>query len=437
MAGSETIVALATPAGKSGVAVIRISGEQAKRALSAFGVAVPTPRLVTLVSLNYNNEIIDKALIIYFPTPNSFTGEDVVEIHCHGSRAVIKKLLDVLCELNDFRLAEPGEFSRRAFFNDKMDLTMAEGLYDLIESDTQAQRKQAMRIMQGEAGEFYTQLRKATLHSLSFLEAYIDFPDEDIPENVIKEIDKEIQTIISNIEQALERGRVGERVREGIHIAIIGEPNVGKSSLLNLLAKREVAIVSHLAGTTRDVIEVHLDINGYSVIMADTAGIREQVDEVESEGIRRSFARAKASDINLIMREAGNNQLNPEIAALAEAESSIIVVNKCDIALPLTEGKIFISVKEKTGIDVLMQAIEAKMEQVIQGEMSFVTRNRHRFHLEQAVSHLQKYYRLPVEYIELKCEELRRAATEIGKITGKIEVEEILGEIFSSFCIGK
>ena len=435
---NKTIFALATPANhKSGVAVVRISGDKALNSLAAFGInKIISPRIATLCDL----QGVDKSLVIYFSAPNSFTGEDVIEIHCHGGRAVIAEILNVLAKIEDFRMAEAGEFSKRAFFNDKMDLTAVEGLADLIDADTEGQRKQALRIMQGDAASFYENLRGSVLHSLAYLEAYIDFPDEDIPETVLAEIDVEITNTSSIIQAQLADNFASEKIRDGIFIAILGAPNVGKSSLLNLLAKRDVAIVSNIAGTTRDVIEVNLDIKGYSVILADTAGIRENADIIEQEGIRRSFERAKQADIKIIMLDSDSDISN--IEALIEPERTIILFNKSDIHSInpieiLGINAINISVKERIGIEQFMQELERIISQIIPSEASFITRTRHREHLSGALQHLHKYQTLHQVGLEIRSEELRRAATEIGKITGKIAVDEILGHIFSSFCIGK
>ncbi|HEU5046949.1 MAG TPA: tRNA uridine-5-carboxymethylaminomethyl(34) synthesis GTPase MnmE [Rickettsiales bacterium] len=439
----QTIFAVATPPGKSGVAVIRISGEQAKTALCALGVPQSlTPRIAALASLQHAGEAIDKALVLYFNAPHSFTGEEVAEIHCHGSRATLHKLTQVLASLPGFRLAEPGEFTRRAFLNGKMDLTAAEGLADLIDADTEAQRKQALRVMEGETASFFEALRADILHSLAFLEAYIDFPDEDIPESVLAEVTSEINEVAARISAQLADNRAGEKIREGIYIAILGAPNVGKSSLLNWLAKREAAIVSDIAGTTRDVIEVQLDIKGYPVILADTAGIREQAETIEREGIRRSFERARTADIKLVMLDATQAAAAQNVSTLID-ENAIVLWNKVDAAqspgaaLADNIKPIAVSVKERIGLEKLIEAIETKIAASVPPEASFITRSRHRAHLVAALEHLGKYEAARMRALELACEELRRAATEIGKITGRISVDEVLGHIFSSFCIGK
>ncbi len=446
----QTIFALATPHGKSGIAVIRISGANARKAIYAFGAEPPVPRVATLATLKYDRQVIEKALLLHFNTPHSFTGEDIVEIHCHGSRAVLRKLLDILASLPDFRMAEPGEFTRRAFLNGKMDLTAAEGLADLIEAETEAQRKQALRAMEGDAAKFYEDLRKSILHSLAYLEAYIDFPDEEIPDNVLAEIDGEVASIIRNITRQLDDGRMSERIREGITIAILGSPNVGKSSLMNLLAKRDVAIVSNIAGTTRDVIEVHLDIKGYSVILADTAGIREHADVIEREGIRRSLERARTADIRLVVldaQEVASDQRSvtrniESLIAGHRPQTAIFLINKSDLAAPAIAPicgimPIPFSAKKRTGMDELMQAIEQRILANVPPEASFITHSRHRAHLTAALTHLHKYLEMREAGLELKCEELRRASVEAGSITGTITNDEVLGYIFGSFCIGK
>jgi len=444
MTSNNSIFAIATPQGKSGVAVIRISGDNAKQALQVFDVSKEiTPRKALLAELKYEGELIDKALLFYFNSPHSFTGEDVIEIHCHGSRAVLKKIIEILGRQENFRTAEPGEFTKRAFLNAKMDLTAVEGLADLIDADTEAQRKQGLRIMQGDAANFYEKLRRDILHSLAYMEAYIDFPDEEIPEHVLQEIDNEIKSVISAIRIQLSDNRASEKIRDGIYVTILGTPNVGKSSLLNLLAKRDVAIVSDIAGTTRDVIEVALDIGGYSVIIADTAGIRENADIIEQEGIKRSFEKARTADIKIIMSDYQEIK-NGNCATFDLIDNnSLLLINKCDLAdnllIPDIEGvsPIEISVKTQIGIDKFIDALQEKIAAIIPSEASFVTRQRHRNHLESALSHLNKCELVAHIGLEIKCEQLRRAAHEIGSITGKIAVDEILGHIFSSFCIGK
>lgn len=452
----QTIYVLSTAPGKSGVAVIRISGMLARESLKTLGIStLPTPRVATLCSLRQAEEVIDKALVLYFPAPDSFTGEDVVELHCHGSRAIIRQLLAVLAAIPDYRMAEPGEFTRRAFLNGKMDLTAAEGLADLIDADTEAQARQAMRIMRGDASKFYEDLRKSVLHSLAFLEAYIDFPDEDIPDEVLRQVGDEIGAAKALITGQLGDNGMSEKIREGIYIAILGAPNAGKSSLLNMLAKRDVAIVSSIAGTTRDVIEVTLDIKGYPVILADTAGIREHGDVIEQEGIRRSLERAARADVKIVVldaQEVASCRLqvaslslpatcNLQLATIIDS-NTIVLMNKSDLATPDLSPingitPILFSVKERIGFEALIQVLEEKIEAIITPELSFITRSRHRAHLTAALAHLERYAHAQGQGLELACEELRRAATEVGRITGTITSDEVLGHIFSSFCIGK
>jgi tRNA modification GTPase len=355
---------------------------------------------------------------------------------------VIAQFFDSFLRMSKVRMAEAGEFTRRAFMHGKMDLTAVEGLADLIDSDTESQRKQALRIMQHASG-FYEKLRHAIVHSLAYLEAYIDFPDEDIPEHVLSEIDGELAQIRTAIAAQLSDNHVSEKIRDGVYITILGAPNVGKSSLMNVLAKRDVAIVSDIAGTTRDVIEVSLDIGGYSVIIADTAGIREQADSIEKEGIRRSLERAANTDIKIILTDVNAPDILPASLSELSPDNTIILLNKIDMNpthIPRHIERIpviALSVITGQGIDTVIEAIAEKISTIIPSESSFITRTRHRHHLEQALYHIQQYTALQAQGLELRCEELRRAAMEIGKITGAISVDEILGKIFSSFCIGK
>jgi len=481
---TETIFALSTPPGKSGVAIVRVSGPEALETARAFGITpLPSPRHATLAELKADGVSLDKCLMTYFPAPHSFTGEDVVEYHIHGSRAVIRTLLSALGSLPRLHPADPGEFTLRAFLNGKLDLTAAEGLADLIDAETEAQRKQALRFMQGDAEVFYAGLRRDVLEALALMEAYIDFPDEEIPSEVLQETHEKMRGLGARIEAQLSESGAAERVRDGVQVAILGAPNAGKSSLMNLLAKRDVAIVSETAGTTRDVIEVHLDIGGYAVVVADTAGLRETQDAVEKEGVRRSLARAEAADIKILVvdaQEADKIFLDPRfIEKLAPASRmqgttehrtgvytqvhedsstvvtqqaaagvefgrvTILLLNKTDLTLPsplpavagLTP--IAFSAKTQSGMEELMAALGEHVARLSNAESSFITRARHRYHLKQALAHLQKYFAMTGAALELQCEELRRTTVEIGKITGTIAPDEVLGQIFSRFCIGK
>jgi len=439
----DTIFALSTAPGKSGVAIVRVSGSHALGTLRALGVSsLPAPRIATLVELKVKGALLDKALALHFPAPHSFTGEDVLEYHIHGSRAVIKALLETLSTLPSLRPAEPGEFTRRAFLHEKMDLTAAEGLADLIDAETDAQRKQALRFMRGDAEMFYQALRQEVLEALALMEAYIDFPDEDIPEWVLSNAENNVRTLIARIEAELAGSGAAERVRDGVQVAILGAPNAGKSSLMNLLAKRDVAIVSETAGTTRDVIEVHMDIDGYAVVIADTAGLREAEGDIEREGIRRSLKRAEDADIRIVVLDA--QAPNHEHIASFIDGNTIVLLNKTDLALPRTplpviEGitPIPFSTKTRAGIEVLMNALGSHVARLSSAQSSFIARERHRHHLQQALTHLKNRLAMPHAGLELQCEELRRAAVEIGDITGTVSVDEVLGQIFSRFCIGK
>jgi tRNA modification GTPase len=440
----DTIFALSTPPGKSGVAVVRVSGPLASATLGALGVrSLPSPRLATLAALGIGDEALDQALVIYFPAPHSFTGEDTIEYHVHGGRAVIRRLLEMLGSLPSLRPAGPGEFTRHAFLNGKMDLTAAEGLADLIDAETEAQRKQALRFMQGAAAEFYGALRAGMLEALALTEAYIDFPDEEIPELVLTQTRDKARGLHAMIERQLKGGGAAQRIRDGVQVAILGPPNAGKSSLMNWLARRDIAIVAPTPGTTRDVIEAHLDIGGYAVVVADTAGLREADDAVEREGIRRSLKRAEAADIRIVVLDAAEIAAGKAEPGALMTPDAMVVVNKTDLALPSSlsfvagRSPLLVSVKQETGLDALMAALKVRIAELSGAEASFVARARHHHHLTQALAHLGRYLAAESAGLELRCEELRRAAVEIGKITGAVSADEVLGVVFSRFCIGK
>lgn len=436
---NQTIFALATAPLKSGVAVLRISGPHAADALTLFAITPPTPRTATLATLRHPNsgETIDSALILTFSAPHSFTGEHVVELHTHGSRAIISELLALLGTLPHFRLAEAGEFSRRAFLNNKMDLTEAEGLADLIDAETTAQARQAARQMQGHLGKRYDTMRSRILRTLALLEAYIDFPDEDIPQSVMGEVEEGITALIYEIDTALGDGNRGERLREGIEIVIIGPPNAGKSTLLNTIAKREIAIVSPEAGTTRDMLEVYLDIGGFPVTLIDTAGLHEGRGEIEIEGIRR--ARERASKAELVIRlfdiTTNTESLNDILAP--EGVTTLTIFSKSDTAPErIKPDMLTLSAHTGEGIDALLSAITTHITSRYTGaESSLITRQRHRTALEQCRTHLAHFS--PDTPLELNGEELRLAARALATITGNITVDDVLDIVFSSFCIGK
>jgi tRNA modification GTPase len=441
----DTIFAPATPPGKSGVAVIRISGTNAKEALSALGLKkAPTPRQAKLARLYHpiTKDIIDEALVIFFAGPNSFTGEDSVELHTHGSRAVITSVLEALSTLSNFRMAEPGEFSLRSFNNNKMDLTEVEGLADLIDAETSMQQKQALRQMGGELQSLYEYWRSTIIKSLSLVEAYIDFPDEDLPEHIVHELNEVVLDLKASLKKHLNDNRKGEKLREGLYVTIIGAPNVGKSSLLNLLAKRDVAIVSNIAGTTRDIIEVRLDIAGFPFTIADTAGLRESDCQIESEGIKRAIKSAENADLKIALFDASLlPNLDQDTMKLIDDET-IILINKIDqlSSSPLVaidkSSPINISIKNNINIDLLILKLEQyAKDHIAPSSDPVITRIRHRSFLNMSLEALERFNLN--HNIELAAEDLRLAANNLGYITGKINLDEILDEIFSQFCIGK
>lgn len=435
MSSADTIFAPATAPGKAGVAVVRVSGARALAVAKAIsGLASPALRMAHYAAFKAQDGAeIDRGLMLFFPAPGSFTGEDVAEFHIHGGIAVLKAFLAVLSS-HGLRFAEAGEFTRRAFLNGKMDLLAAEGLADLIEAETDQQRRQAAGQMAGGMSRFYQNIRTQMVSVLAHLEAYIDFPDEEIPESVLTGLEAEVRGLMATITEVLADGARGERVREGIHVVILGPPNAGKSSLLNVLANRDVAIVSPQAGTTRDVIEVHLDIAGYPVVLVDTAGIRESAEMIEQEGIRRALARAEGADIRLVLSDA--TELDGGLAIWRE-QGGLLVVNKCDAAQPpMPEGALAVSAATGQGVEELLKVLRELVILRYGAEHSpLITRARHRALLMDALNYLENSLRpLP---LELKCEELRLAAGAVGKITGQIAVDDVLDLIFSQFCIGK
>ena len=436
---TDTIYALATAAGKSGVAIIRLSGPRSLTALQALTNNTDiTPRQAHYVtfSIPTNHEIIDRGLALYFAKPHSFTGEDVVECHVHGSFAVIRQMLEMLGQIPGLRPAEAGEFTKRAFINGKMDLIEAEGLADLIDAETSQQKAQALRQMQGEMSQAYEQLRTGIIECLALLEAYIDFPDEELPESVLTSLEASIMDLCGKITAMLGDGRRGERLRDGITVVILGAPNAGKSSLLNAIAKRDAAIVSHQPGTTRDMIEIHLDIAGYPVVLVDTAGLRDSDDEIEREGIRRARQRAETADIKLVLFDGARW---PERDATSQAlldDQSIAIITKCDLLSSQTGEGFFISTQTGQGVDAILEYIETRIVSDYSSHSApFITRSRHRSFLQDSLKSLEKST-ANIE-LELKCEELRQAAVALGKITGKIQVDDVLDVVFSRFCIGK
>ena len=446
VAPNDTIAALASGPGIAAVAVIRVSGPGTRDALEAFCGGAPPPRHAALRDIGPRGSKLDRGLVLFFPAPASFTGEDMAELQLHGSRAVIRAVLDALLTLPATRLAEPGEFARRAFENGKLDLTEVEGLADLVNAETEAQRRQALAQSEGALRHLYEGWRAELLGAQALVEAGLDFADEgDVATDVSVKAGAIVDRLLSSIVRHLADHR-GECLRDGFRIVIAGPPNAGKSSLLNALAKRDVAIVSEEAGTTRDVIEVHLDLGGIPVILVDTAGIREARGKVEAEGISRALARVEQADLVLWMVDATAPvwTVPPDIdarrcAAMSGVGAQICIVNKIDVAR--VEGgpeRILISAKTGAGLDRLIAALEARVAELAEASAGspLMTRARHRFELEAAQAALRRFGD-PDLGPELKAEELRIAANHLGRLTGRINVEEVLGAIFAEFCIGK
>ena len=442
-----TIYALSSGPGISGVAIIRISGEETSKVIEALtGKKVPKPRVATLRKINKINtsELIDEGIILWFPGPESYTGEDMAEIQVHGSKAVVDAIHSSISQIENCRLAEPGEFTKLAFQNGKINLLEAESIADLISSETEIQRQQAIKIMNGKSADQFNFLREKLLKILSHVEAKIDFPDEDLPNNILDEIKNDSNDVIQKIEKILNDQKVGERIREGFKIAILGPTNAGKSSLINYLSNRDVAIVSEIAGTTRDVIETHLNIDGYPVIISDTAGIRESKNEIEKKGIKLSLNRAEEADLKLVMVEAKSHDFTDVFKGLLD-ENAILVINKSDLLEKEIDLKIkkinhvLISIKDNKNIDELISKIKNNLKnKFITSDDILITRERHRQHLEQCLDHLNNFnQKKEIEDFDKAAEDLRLATRHLGMIVGKVDVEEILGSIFNDFCIGK
>ena len=441
-----TIYALSSGSGLSGVAIIRISGSATEKViLSLTRKVLPNPRVATLRKIfSYkSNDLIDEGIVIWFPGPNSYTGEDMAEFHVHGSKAIIQAVLDNLSKIENCRLAEAGEFTKIAFFNEKINLLKAEAIGDLIASETEIQRKQALKIINGKNSYKFNSWRETLLKTLANLEAKIDFPDEDLPIDILKNIKKDTDVVRSEIKKTLNDSKVGERIREGFKIAILGPTNVGKSSLLNYFSNREVAIVSEIAGTTRDIIEVHLNIDGFPVVMSDTAGIRSSEDEIEKKGIKLALKRAEDADLNILVFEPKSVDFGGFLKDL-DLKKSIFVINKSDLEVKRPKkleqyDPISISIKNETNIDKLVSQIKKNLQnKFVNAENTLITRERHRQQLLQCVFHLDQFFKKESEKdFDKAAEDLRLATRHLGMLVGKVDVEEILGSIFNDFCIGK
>ncbi len=443
----DTIYALSTVSGKSGVAVFRISGEEALKAIKYMSLIdiekINSRHAYFSLIHDIKGETIDHGIIIYFKSPSSFTGEDIVEIHTHGSKAVISSVLENLSRIENFRLAEPGEFSKRAFYNGKMDLTEAEGLADLIDAQTSEQQKYALKQMDGGLKNLYESWREKLIDIMAYLEAYIDFPDEELPTDLIKKIENTVLNVRNEINQHLQQSRLGERLHEGFRVVIIGEPNAGKSSLFNALARKEAVIVSDIAGTTRDAIDIYMDINGYPIIFTDTAGLRDTEEEIEQKGIEIAYEKANKADLIICLLDGEKVNLLPFLNLEKTSKNKMIyVINKKDkISVEQCfkwedKGYITISAKYQEGIEEILKEINKRIsENFTDSSGILITRHRYREILNSVFKSLENFNLH--KSIELSAEDIRIAAREIGKITGRIEVNEILDKIFGSFCIGK
>lgn len=416
--------------------MIRISGPATISCLQTLGFkGAPQHQKISFQKIRdpKTAEIIDETLIAFFQSPQSFTGEDVAEISIHASPFIAEKIFEILSAIENVRLAEAGEFSKRAFLNGKMDLVQAEAIPDLIAAETAAQHKQALRQLEGKLGAIYEDWRFRLIEISAMLEAAIDFPDEDLPQNIIDRVENDVEKLRGEIASHLDDKKIGQKIKDGLSLAIIGAPNVGKSSLINFLAQSEVAIVSEIAGTTRDIVETHLSIAGVAVKISDTAGLRETEDKIEAEGIRRALKKAAQADLKIFLFDAANPILRADLID----ENTILVANKID----LTEenkiaGAIEISLTQNLNCGALLKKLEEKIRQLIPNQSSpLITQERYRVALQNSVSNLENFNLQ--KNIELAAEDLRMTAREIGKITGKIDIDNILDIIFSRFCIGK
>ena len=433
----DTIFALATPPGRGAIAVLRLSGPSVEAALTALGATRLKPRIASVRDLSHAGEHIDQALVLRFVAPNSYTGEDAAELHLHGGRAVVEAASRALIALG-LRPADPGEFTRRAFQNGRMDLAQAEAVADLIDAETSAQAKQALGQLDGKLSETYAGFRRDLLHALALIEAEIDFPDEEVPDNLARTAGPVLDRLGADLRRAVDTGRRGERVREGYRIVLIGETNAGKSSLFNALVAREAAIVTPIAGTTRDVLDADLVIGGYAVTLSDTAGLRDSDDPVEAEGVRRARLRAEHADLRLWVRAPGD----PDgVAAAYVKDGDLIVATKSDLGAGSGEGEyetLAVSTVTGAGLAELRDWIAARLAQDLSGaDFPAVTQERHRLRLLEALESVDAARAALNVAPEMAGDDLRRAADALARVTGAIRVEDILGEVFSTFCIGK
>lgn len=458
---NQTIFSLSSGGSKSGVAVIRVSGVQARKAVEALAGRVPAPRLAALRALKdpESGQVLDRGLVLWFPAPGSFTGEDVAEFQVHGGRAVVSAVLGALGKMSGLRSAEPGEFTRRAFDCGKLDLTEVEGLADLVNAETESQRRQALRQFEGALGAVYENWRAGLLGALAHLEADLEFPDDELGDDERTELRTKASEIARQIDveigDHLNDQHRGERMRDGVYVAILGAPNVGKSSLMNALARRDAAIVSDAAGTTRDVIEVSLDLGGYPAILADTAGLREFPEgAVEREGMVRARKRADQADLKIVLCEASSWPYIDNQTSVLIDENTYVVANKIDNA-PNFRGTLGdssdaararglwpLSATSGEGMDGLLGSLTEGVGALLEaGGSPSLTRHRHREALEKCRSHLGRFVMASTDpkadAAELAAEDLRLATRAIGRITGRVDVEDLLDVVFADFCIGK
>lgn len=444
---SDTVFAPATAPGRAAVAVVRVSGPAAGPAVRALSGRLPAPRRAALQSLkDAGGRPIDQALVLWFPGPGSYTGEDSAEFHVHGGPAVVAALLEAL-SAQGLRLAEPGEFTRRAFENGKLDLAQAEGVADLIEAETEAQRRQALDQLGGALGRAQQAWRSDLIECLAVFEAAVDFPDEEVPADVAERARPILESLVAQLEAALEGVRRGEQVREGFRIALVGAPNAGKSTLLNALARREAAIVTATPGTTRDIIEVPLRLAGYKAVVADTAGLRETTDEIEAEGVRRARAWAAGADLRVWVVDGSGAHASPPPAELEAGD--LCVINKADLpaggetGAALVEARALelevhrLSARETADVGALEAALSARVVAALAAaEPPTATRLRHGELLREAAGRLRSALGFQ-DSPELAAEDVRLAARALDRITGKIHPEDVLDRVFASFCIGK
>lgn len=441
---SATIFALASGAGRAGVAIIRISGPRAAEAVERLAGRRLEPRRAQLCRLRHpgTGEPLDRGLCLLFPAPASFTGETVAELQVHGGRAIVAAIADALLTIPGLRPAEPGEFTRRAFRAGKLDLAQVEGLADLVAAETEAQRRQALRQHDGGLGRLVSSWRDLLLRSLAHVEAVLDFPDEDLPPAIEAETASRLKTVADGVAAQLADGHRGERLRDGLSVVILGAPNAGKSSLMNALAGRDVAIVSAVAGTTRDVIEVQLDLRGYPVVLADTAGLRESIDSVEAEGVRRALARAEAADLRILVADATKEALEvPETIRLVN-DASVVVLSKVDLpharrSWPgISAPVLAVSTCTGEGLDALLDRLATMAEARLAGSTATVlTRARHRAALSDCLEALRRAQAQPD--LALRAEDLRLGLRALGRVVGQVDVEDVLDIVFREFCIGK